>query len=215
VLIIDTETTSLTPDYASGTGVIWEAAIIELAHGDEYAWRMEPDVSVANPEALAIGRYHERTEGMRHATPAEVDQRYGLRAAPGSWRTNVWNLAQVRPGSPEHWSDPADLAQVLTEHFLRDAVLVAANPAFDAGFLSAFLAHHGQAPTWHYRLRDIGSMAYGYLCRVATEPPAIDASTDVMAEALGVDPGQFGRHSALGDCRLVNAMMRVIEGGQL
>lgn len=198
VLIIDTETTSLIPDYASGTGVIWELAIVERATGAEHVWRMSPDLSIADPQALQVGRFYERTEGtLTFSFPA------------------AWDLASPElQGQSPYWSHPRLLAAT-SARLLDNAILVAANPAFDAAFLAAFLRHHGQAPTWHYRLRDIGSMAYGYLCRVATEPPAIDASTDVMAEALGVDPGQFERHSALGDCRLVNAMMRVIEGGQL
>lgn len=210
-LIIDTETTGLDPARRG----IWEVALIDRPTGAEHVWRVEPDLSVADPEALAIGRFAERTAGMRHATPDEVSERYGPRAGSVTRRTDVWDLARVRSRDC-HWSDPADLAGVLVEYFLRDAILVAANPAFDAGFLSAFLARHGQPPRpWHYRLRDIGAMAIGYLCRVATEPPLIDASTDELAEALGVDPGQFERHSALGDCRLVNAMLGVIEGGRL
>ena len=219
VLIVDTETTSLTPDYASGSGVIWELAVIERATGEEYAWRMEPDVSVASPEALAVGRFAERTRGMRHATRAEVDARYGPHAWSVTRRTNLWNLARVRSRDC-HWSDPADLAGVLVENFLQDATIVGAVPSFDAGFLSAFLAHHGQDPKpWHYRLRDIGSMAWAWLqahhLPHHLPAPSMDAGTDDLARAMGIEPGDFERHSALGDCRLVAAMLDVIEGGRL
>jgi hypothetical protein len=40
----------------------------------------------------------------------------------------------------------------------------------------------------------------------------MDAGTDDFARALGVDPGQFERHSALGDCRLAGLMLDIIEG---
>lgn len=204
VLVIDTETTSLVPDYDSGTGTIWEVAFIERAAGAEHLWLMKADELPASPEALAVGRYEERTAGTFHATAAEIREH----------AADVWDLAGTR-GHGRHWSDPAALAEVLAG-LLRDATLIAANPAFDAGFMSAFLARYGQPPRpWHYRLRDIGSMAYGYLCGRATEPPATDASTDVMAEALGIDVNGFARHSALGDCRLVAAMLDVIEGGRL
>jgi hypothetical protein len=204
VVIVDTETTSLTPDYGTGSGVIWELALIGRADGSEHLWRMKPDLSVADPQALSVGRYYERTEGMR---PWTLDGTADL-ARP-----------QSEAGIPVHcWSSAPKLAAEVTR-MLDGKIIVAANPAFDAGFLSAFLRANGEAPTWHYRLRDIGSMAWGWLAAQHAhglyfgEIPAIDASTDELARALGVDPLGFDRHSALGDCRLVAAMLDVIEGG--
>jgi DNA polymerase III epsilon subunit-like protein len=112
------------------------------------------------------------------------------------------------------WSAPEALAAVVAP-LLDDATVIAANPAFDAGFLAAFLRDHGQAPTWHYRLRDIGSMAWGALARLCDFPDTLplDASTDDLAQALGIDLSTFDRHTALGDCQLVAAMLRAIEGG--
>ena len=105
---------------------------------------------------------------------------------------------------------------------LDGATILCANPAFDTGFLAALLNKHGHAACWHYRLRDIGSMAYGYLSAclalgvegrdAALGLPGIDAGTDDFARALGVDPDRFERHSALGDCHLLAAMLDVIEG---
>ena len=207
-IILDTETTSLTPDYTTGAGVIWELAMIERDCGAERVWRMQPNRRMADEKALAVGRYDERTEGMRHATTMEA---------------SFSGIFDVTTG-PQFWSSPAELAPHVAG-LLQGATLVAANPAFDTGFLSAFLAANGCEPTWHYRLRDIGSMAYGWLVgrniheyaeQTGRFPlPPIDASTDEFAKALGVDPGQFDRHTALGDCRLVAAMLDVIGGGAL
>jgi DNA polymerase III epsilon subunit-like protein len=132
----------------------------------------------------------------------------------------VCDVAGYR-GADAYWSAPRKLAPILAR-LLDGATIVAANPTFAAGFLTALLRKHGQAATWHYRLRDIGSMAYGYLSAclalgvegrdAALGVPSIDASTDDFAKALGVDPDQFERHSALGDCRLLAAMLDVIEG---
>jgi hypothetical protein len=65
-------------------------------------------------------------------------------------------------------------------------------------------------------------MAYGYLSAclalgvegrdAALGVPDMDAGTDDFARALDVDPGQFERHSALGDCRLAGLMLDIIEG---
>lgn len=201
--IIDTETTSLWPDYPGGTGVIWELALIDRADGTKRLYRMKPDLSKADPLALQVGRYYERTKDM-----------CGDCYLP----KNAYDLAkpQVKRESPE-WSSPLALARGLA-HWLDGATLIAAVPSFDAGYLRAFLNHHGEAATWHYRLRDIGSMAWGFLNGAAdggqyTPCPDMDANTEDFAAALGVDASKFERHTALGDCELVDAMLDVIEGG--
>ncbi len=223
VIIVDCETTSLVPNYASRTGEIWELAMIERDCGAMRLYRMEPDISRANGKALSVGRFHERTAEMRQPWLAEVQPGHGA----------IWDLTE--PGDA-FWSSPADLAPHVAG-LLDGATLVAANPAFDAGFLSAFLSHYGcKTAPWHYRLRDIGSMAWGWLngyeaamqiaaaevpvarellaTLAGTMPvPGADAGTEDFARALGIDPGQFDRHTALGDCRLVAAMLDVIEGG--
>lgn len=198
VLIIDTETTALVPDYPGGSGVIWELALIDQVTGTGHLWRMEPDLSKADPQALTVGGYYKRTRDMcTRCTPSRAH-----------------DLTQPTRTGDREWSDPAELAPVVAV-LLDGAVLIGANPSFDAAFLTAFLRQHGQAPTWHYRLRDIGSMAYGYLSRDGkyhSEPLPIDLSTDDYARLLGIDPGAFERHSALGDCLLVAAMLAKIEG---
>lgn len=200
-VILDTETTSLKPAYGTGTGVIWELAVMEYEEpGDRYVWQMKPNLAVADPAALGVGHFYERTAKNCRACSAP---------------TRAYNLVHSQEGADPHWSSPEAVAAEVAV-MLDGATIIAANPAFDAGFLTAFLNTCGQAATWHYRLRDIGSMAWGYCQRRGMKPgtvPAMDASTDDFAHALGVDPGRFERHSALGDCRLVAAMLNVIEGG--
>lgn len=199
-VIVDCETTGLDPSCHQA----WEIAMIGRGTGARWLYRIEPDLTTADPRALEIGRFAERTAQMRHATDPD----------PGA--LNIWDLTGTRRNL---WSDPADLAEFLATYLL-DVILVAANPAFDAGFISALLAAHGYNPQpWHYRLRDIGSMAYGYLAARRElglyfgEIPPVDAGTDDYARALGVAPEKFDRHSALGDCRLVAAMLDVVDGG--
>lgn len=204
-LIVDTETTSLEPDYETGTGVIWELATVEHASGEAHLWRMEPKLALADPGALRVGKYYERTAGMLHHS---IDSH--------SPSPSPHDLASHGPGVSAYWSVPAVLAPEVAR-LLDDVTIVGANPAFDAGFLTAFLRHHGQAPTWHYRLRDIGSLAYGWLKgrkRGDEWVPAFDASTDDFARALGLNPDRQDRHSALGDCLLAGAMLDVITGGK-
>jgi hypothetical protein len=197
---LDCETTSLTPDYLKRSGVIWELALIERDRGAERLYRLAPPVELADEKALEVGRYRERTAEMRNG--------------PGGRGTGVYDLAH----DPDcrFWSKGWALAPYVSQ-LLQDATLIAANPTFDAGFLTAFLAAYGFEPKWHYRLRDIGSMAWAWLqahhLPHHLPTPAMDASTDEFAQALGVVPELFDRHTALGDCRLVAAMLDVMEGG--
>lgn len=199
VVIVDTETTSLTPDYESGSGVIWELAVIFRGATESHLWRVKPDLAKADPSALAVGRYYQRTAKM----------------CPTCRPDRARDLTEplLRGCDPE-WSEPEALAAEVAR-LLADVTLVAANPAFDAGFLAAFLRHYGQAPSWHYRLRDIGSMAYGYLCssdNPGLSTPSIDAGAADLARALGIDPGGYEQHTAMGDCLMVAEMLDVIEG---
>lgn len=195
-IIVDTETTGLDP----ARHEIWEIGAIWRNTGVNHLWRMKPDLAAAEPQALAVGRYYERTARMcRRCQPDRVR-----------------DLAILEDDDDAEWSSPAALAADMAR-LLDGATLIAANPAFDAGFLAAFLRLHGEAPTWHYRLRDIGSMAWGWL-QAHHLPhhlpiPAMDANTDDLARAMGIEPDGFERHSALGDCRLVAAMLNVIESG--
>lgn len=216
-LIVDCETTDLAADYQTGSGVIWELAILDRTDGSRHLWRMEPDLAKASPQALAVGRFYERTEGMRSSSYPSLNLPFDLASPPP-------------PDGAQYWSDPAAVAAAAAR-LLDGATLIIAVPAFDDPYLKAFLRHYGQAPTWHYRSRDIGSMAWGFLRGrahghqflagegydggagdlPAAVPPA-DASTDDFARALGVDPECYERHSALGDCLLLEAMLGVIEG---
>lgn len=215
-MILDCETTDLEVSYETGSGVIWELAVIERADGTRHLWRLKPDLAKASPKALSVGGFYERTADMC-AVP-QVD--------------HACDLTRMPHRDDPHWSAPAAVARDVVR-LLDGATLVIAVPSFDDPYLKAFLRHYGQAPTWHFRARDIGSMAYGYLrgrahghqflategCDAAGDlgdlpaavPPA-DASTDDFARALGIDPEGFERHTALGDCLLVEAMLDVIEG---
>jgi len=203
LLVVDTETTGTDPERHD----IWEIAVIELPDDGprvEHAWRILPDLAVADQAALQVSGFYERTAGM-------LPEKHG-------------EVCDFAAGAAARRSDPAALAAVLAS-LLSGATWLGAVPAFDEKFIAPFLRLHGQGPAWKYRLRDLGSMAYGYLLGRndgfrAAHPaalgmpavPPMDASTDEFARALGVDPAAFGRHSALEDCRLFAACLAVIRG---
>lgn len=196
---VDTETTSLTESYATGSGVIWELALIERLPGGgrtEWLWRMQPDLPLADPKALEVGRYYERTAGMKRRDKLA----HNLAGSPS------------RKGAP--WSDPAAVAAIVAP-LLDKATLHIAAPTFDDPYLKAFLRHYGQAPTWHHRVRDFGSMAWGYLQgKPDGDVLDVDASTDDFAAALGLNLAHYDRHTALGDARIIADGLDLMEGGE-
>jgi len=213
VRIIDLETTGLHPELGHQC---WEVAIIDWRPPAgvwqprwEQVFAVEPTnaaYTFADEDALKISGFRERTAHLRHGSGGTLN-----------------NLAGT-PRGAQHWSQPGPLAAYL-KAALAGQTILAANPTFDLPMLTDFLEQQGQVPPWpwHYRVRDIQSLAWGYLngyqhatwaCTDRADPgpavPPLDASTDELAVALGVDPGQFERHTALGDCRLAEAMLNVI-----
>lgn len=197
--IADCETTSLDANFRYGSGVIWELALLDPDTGESHLWRMKPELEKADPGALTVGRFYERTKDMCND------------CRPNGRAYDLTAPAMRMHPDPE-WSDPVAVAAVIAP-MLSGATLICAVPTFDCHYLSKFLAHYGQSrQPWHYRARDIGSIAYGYLSGMGVQAPPFDAGTDDFAKALGVDPDTFERHSARGDCQLVAGMLRVIEG---
>jgi DNA polymerase III epsilon subunit-like protein len=193
VIVLDLETTGLDSELHE----VWEAAVIELlpAGRIEHVWRIEP-VRQMDEEALKVNQYRYRTRLMR----SDDRNPLGLHGLP-------------------YWSGARAVSSALVG-LLDDVTIVGATPQFDQGFLTPMLARYGFRSTpWHHRARDIGSMAHGYLAamiRAGRMPlaslPPVDSSTDVYAVALGLDPADYQRHSALGDCRLIADMYDTIAG---
>lgn len=187
IAILDTETTGTDP----GRHHVWEVAVIMRGHRDpsrdgEWRWLIRPDLTTADPTALRIGHYYERGGSQRLVT-APLDDSGEPRTGRAFEDATMW-VAQ-------------EIARLLAE-----ATLVAANPAFDSAFLDRFLRASGQAPSWNYRMLDIGSLTAGKLGRV------VGGLTD-CADALGVAYDRADLHSALADARLAAACFDAVIGG--
>ncbi|MGW2837359.1 3'-5' exonuclease [Streptomyces sp. NPDC001493] len=198
---VDTETTGLDPRRHDA----WEIAVIlrdaeHAAAGDgsydrEVVWQIPVDLTVADPTALQIGRYHERfrvpagTEAVEMNADGTIYQRLGL----GEF---FYDLQEV----------------------LRNAMLVGSNPAFDDAFLKKLLQGGGRRVGWHYRTVDIATMAVGHLygqAHTLTQQqgdPAPYVRVDALladgwrsyelSRLMGIDPPtEDAAHTALGDAR--------------
>lgn len=72
IVFVDLETTGLEDDYHE----TWEIALIirdpDALDDTEHRWFVEPDLTTADPEALRIGRFYERTVGVEWDDPGEA-----------------------------------------------------------------------------------------------------------------------------------------------
>ncbi len=107
--------------------------------------------------------------------------------------------------NPAHALSEADAAKEIDE-ITAGAQVVGCNPGFDLDSLrlTNLLEANGIEPNWHYHPDDISSMAKGWLS-AAGRLPAPPWSSDQLSLALGVDPERYARHTAMGDCRWVQA----------
>ena len=105
--------------------------------------------------------------------------------------------------------DAAKRVQAITDD---RAEVAGSNAGFDMERLELLVRRHGFGePNWHYHPLDVSSMARGYLRRggVVLAPPY---RSDAVSLALGVDPADFARHTAMGDVEWCLAQWRLIEG---
>lgn len=84
-------------------------------------------------------------------------------------------------------------------HLTRDGIFIGAVPAFDAERIGRLLRAEHLLPLWHYHLVDVETLVAGVL---GVPPPW---KSDELSQRIGVDPTQFARHTALGDCRWARA----------
>lgn len=153
-----------------------------IIDGEEKVFEMDPDLSKADPFALDIGRFYERRPRWHGDIPDPDCTAAG----------NGWVALQVA-------------------HDLKGRHIVGAVPSFDDAFLKRFMAKHQLPVTWHYHLIDVETLAVGFL---AFEGGAMTLpwNSEVLSLAVGVDPLQFERHTALGDARWAKAIYEKIVG---
>jgi len=194
VAIIDAETTGLDPDQHEA----WEWGLIlrdpsapPHERDVEYLWQVRPDLTTADPIALSKGGYYRRAR-LNYTEPGAAELVEGPETAKVT--------------------SAGDLARVLAP-LLDGAVVVGCNPAFDRDFLRPFLLRHGQAYTCHYRPVCVTTMGAGYLYGQGLSSGSLPWSSDGIASLLGIDPGDYERHTALDDCRFARDQWDAITGG--
>lgn len=127
VCFVDTETTGLDPDRHE----IWEVGLI-TPDGTGYRWFLPVDLGRADPKALEIGRYYERSP---YAYESYVDFA-GARSAK-------------------------QFAEEFA-HLTRGLHLCGAVVSFDAERLAKLLRANGACPEWAHRLIDVETLVAGH-----------------------------------------------------
>lgn len=96
-------------------------------------------------------------------------------------------------------------------HKITDGAIVAgSNPSFDIERLELLLQAHGIDPAWHYHPLDIPSMAAGWY--VGNGGGELFWRSTELSTAVGVDPDDYERHTALGDVKWCLAQWKAMNG---
>ncbi len=175
---IDTETTGLDFDKHE----VWELSAIARKPGVDYeyttTWQIRPNLTLADPEALKINRFHER-----FMVPDDAD---AVRFVEGDAEVIDRQTAMFQIGS-----------------LLKDSILAGSNTAFDATMTRKLLG--GQAP-WHYRVVNVIELAVGALLNegVSVDFPW---DSYAVSRAVGIEPpDRTNAHTAWADARWAQEM---------
>jgi DNA polymerase III epsilon subunit-like protein len=105
-----------------------------------------------------------------------------------------------------------DAADIIASYVADGAIVHASNPAFDMERIQILLERNKMTPGWDYHPKDIPSLVEGYLSAKGRLPEERWTSNS-LSTALGVDPADYARHTALGDCLWTLAQYDIVHGG--
>lgn len=195
---VDTETTGLMQNHE-----IWEIAAIldpdtDTPDPGEYVWHIQPEhLETADNIALQINGYFERFAGYRDHSE-DIDP---------------WARQNDYPAEKQGAYMTADTFGEYFPKFIRGRVIWCSNPSFDIPRMEKLLRAKRGVPTWHYTPLCIKSAIWGYLARDPDSMPvSTKHTTSEFCKLLGLDPGNYDRHTALGDARMMYDAYQIISG---
>lgn len=183
LIVLDTETTGLDRERHE----VWELAYD--IDGQETVMHFPVDISRADPMALKMNGFYDR---------------YPF--------ANFLSTDDNRNGG-DAWVNAADVETFVSD--ARGKHILGACPSFDDNFLWKLVRKFGFIETWHYHLIDIENLIVGYLLKsqltgMADELVSLPWKSEDLSRAVGVDPEEFDRHSALGDVKWAKAQLDAI-----
>lgn len=170
LLFLDTETLGLDP-YAP----IWELAALRRSEATEENGWSEKETT------LHLFVMHFDADRWLPSLPEQFRNDYAARYDESAAVT------------------PYDAVDRLVEFATGRPLLIGSNPGFDAERIRRqWLEPRDVAEPWYYHLEDIASIVKGYLAaRKALDFTMV--KSDTMSKAIGVDPANYDRHTAMGD----------------
>ena len=99
----------------------------------------------------------------------------------------------------------------------RGKHLAGAVVSFDEERLRKLLRANGACPEWHYHLIDVETLAvgwvygkYGTADEAESQALSLPWDSETVSRAVGVNPDNFDRHTALGDARWAKAVYEAV-----
>lgn len=108
---------------------------------------------------------------------------------------------------------PEDVVNLVARASEGRALVCGSNPGIDMRWMErmALNAGHTESPfKWHYCPENIPTLARGWLNGKGIFP-APPWGSEFISQACGVDPTQFARHTALGDCEWTYALWKKVN----
>ncbi|MEW9530686.1 hypothetical protein [Microbispora sp. NPDC049125] len=198
LVIVDTETDGLRRPYLEGGRRAWDVALARIEPDGAIGWfqgfvdlqdlPFDPFDPHLDRTGLDIGGFYERH-------PQVNDLAVGV----------VYREADLARELHDRWFAPAT-----GSGRDRKAILYGAVPNFDELCVADMMIRHelidSEAP-YHYQLQDVETLAAG---RLRLGPPPWDSRA--LSRRLGVDPGAYAHHTALGDVEWALEVLRRATG---
>lgn len=207
IVALDTETTSLVPPFHPQGRQTWEVGGIRRdpdgAH-TAFLFHLPVDLTHANPEALRIGGYYERSPHEGHHTRTR-DHEKAVKAL-GLDRSIYYRVdAGIDPYYREFFLDRL-------WGYLNGATVVGSNPGFDTTNVSHILTKAGMPghliQPWHYKPYNIAEQGAAVLGQ-----PGTGMSTKDLSREFGIE--RPVEHTALADAVWALNMRDAIEEKKL
>ncbi|HOW94058.1 MAG TPA: hypothetical protein PLF91_06170 [Mycolicibacterium fallax] len=108
---------------------------------------------------------------------------------------------------------PPAMAAREIQRITDGAIIAGSNPSFDTQRLTALLARFDLIPGWHFHPLDIPSMVVGWVSALDCDGH-LTWKSDNLSALTGVPPGNYSRHTALGDVQWCLAQWQAMAAAE-
>lgn len=143
----------------------------------------------------------------------EVELHFTIHHDPAHWLDGFPEeflgdyLGRYKPDTA--WGEVAAVGAI--HAITKGAHIIGAVPSFDTERLAKLLRRNGIEPEWHYHLIDVENVVVGYLAGRGELIPR-PWKSDQLSAAVGVNPDDYARHTAMGDVRWAMAQWDAVIG---